>query len=259
MLTTPAGAWLVLGTYHSSDVDYWKGSNGSTVAAWSPLSNSPYDSEFAFGDVGDTLMLTGASCAGVSGCTRSFVVQRYSISSLSPTGDQIVLSQDLQGSNPAMAGVGGNIALLWTETQSPGELFRTLINEDGTFALAIGTVQSAIQPKTIVQSADGGALLIGTIAAGSPIMYQLVGQRLDANLGFLGNPIPLADSENSDATSFETHLSSDGSQVLITYRQAGAKCPRENNGAVQGHLGGKSGSRGCPIGSVIRARALSIG
>ena len=35
------------------------------------------------------------------------------------------------------------------------------------------------------------------------------------------------------------------------------KCPRENNGAVQGHLGGKSGSRGCPIGSVIRARALS--
>ena len=30
-------------------------------------------------------------------------------------------------------------------------------------------------------------------------------------------------------------------------------------GAVQGHLGGKSGSRGCPIGSVIRARALILG
>ena len=44
---------------------------------------------------------------------------------------------------------------------------------------------------------------------------------------------------------------------LMTRKIITIKCPRENNGAVQGHLGGKSGSRGCPIGSVIRARALS--
>lgn len=122
-----------------------------------------------------------------------------------------------------MGPLNGKMALLWTETESPGQLFRTLINEDGTFALNVGTEASGISPRAVVQSSDGGALLIGTFAGGTPTMYQVIAQGLDANLGLLGSPLPIGDAENTDATSFETHLSSDGSQVLITYNQAGAK------------------------------------
>jgi hypothetical protein len=46
---------------------------------------------------------------------------------------------------------------------------------------------------------------------------------LDASLGFVGSPLPLAASEDSDATNVETDLSSDGRQILITYSQVGAK------------------------------------
>ncbi len=221
---TPAGAWLALGIYANPIVSYWTASSGSSIAAWSSLSPLVYEGEFASGVVGNTLMLTGSDCPSVSGCQPTFKLQRFSVTNLSSIGSFISLSEKFQANEfPAMGPVNGQMALLWTETQSPGELFRALITEDGAFALAIGTTQSAIQPKAIVQSADGGGLLIGTIPTGSPIMYQLVGQRLDANLAFVGSPIPLADSENSDATNFETYLAADGRQVLITYRQAGAR------------------------------------
>lgn len=221
---TPAGAWLALAIHHSGEVDFWNASSGSSIAAWSSLSPSVYQGEFSSGVVGNTLMLTGSDCPSVSGCQPTFKLQRFSVTNLSSIGSFISLSEKFQANEfPAMGPVNGQMALLWTETQSPGELFRALITEDGAFALAIGTTQSAIQPKAIVQSADGGGLLIGTIPTGSPIMYQLVGQRLDANLAFVGSPIPLADSENSDATNFETYLAADGRQVLITYRQAGAR------------------------------------
>jgi hypothetical protein len=219
---TPAGAWLALRA-DGYPVYSWGGASGSSITALSDLVNSPYDHEFASGVQGNTLMLTGANCASVSLCKQSFVVQRYNAANLSAIGDPITLSPNIQSSTPAMGSIGGQIALLWTETQSPGELFRTLIKEDGTFALPVGTTQSAIQPKAVVQSVNGGAFLIGTIAVGIPTTYQVVGQRLAANLGLVGSPLPLADSEDSDATNFETHISSDGNQVLVTYNQIGAK------------------------------------
>jgi hypothetical protein len=183
-----------------------------------------FDGEFAFGVAGNTLMLTGSDCSPISaGCQPSFKLQRYSAVSLSSIGSFIPLSQNIQGNGPAMGPVNGAMALLWTETQSPGQLFRTLIKEDGTFSLAVGTVQSAIQPKAIVESVDGGALLIGTIAGGSPVSYRVIAQRLDASLGLIGSPLPVADGETDDATGFETRLSADGSHVLVTYTQVGAR------------------------------------
>ena len=219
---TPAGAWLALSAYGQLGAS-WNVASGSTIAAWASFSALTYNEELAASAVGSTLMLTGADCSSVSGCTQKFVVQRYSVASLAAIGTPITLSTNIQSASPAVGPLQGSMAIIWTETQSPGLLFRTLMKEDGTFALAIGTVQSAIQPKAVVQSVDGGALLIGTIAVGNPTTYQVAGQRLDANLGLVGSPLPVADAEDSDATSFETRLSSDGKQVLITYRQAGAK------------------------------------
>ena len=186
---TPTGAWLALKFTAAGSAGVWEAATGSSIAAWTGIS-PPFDGQFAVGLLGNTLMLTGADCAGVSGCQRSFVLQRYSVGNLSATGEQIELSQNFQiNSSPAMGSVGGQMALCWTETQSPGELFRTLIKEDGTFALAVSTVASAVLPKAILESPAGGALLIGTIASGTPTTYQLVGQRLDANLNFAGDPL----------------------------------------------------------------------
>jgi hypothetical protein len=220
---TPSGAWLALGIRGAGNVTGWYASSGSTIAAWSNLVPSVYEGEFAAGVVGNTLMLTGSDCPSISGCQTSFKLQRFSAANLSSIGSFISLSQNLQANFPAMGPVAGQMALLWTETQSPGELFRTLIKEDGTFVLAIDTTQSSIQPKAIVESADGGALLIGTIASGTPTTYQLVGQRLDSSLSLVGDPIAIADPQSSDATNLELHSSSDGTQVLITYNQAGAR------------------------------------
>ena len=54
-------------------------------------------------------------------------------------------------------------------------------------------------------------------------------------------------------------LTDDSVQTDLDDHTLGTQCPRKNNGAVPGHLGGKSGSRSCRIGSVIRARALRMG
>lgn len=141
-----------------------------------------------------------------------------------PIGSQITLSENVQSaSSPAMNSVRDRMAVLWTEDKSPGLVFTAFIDEDGTFARPITSTQSAVQPKAIVEAIDSGALLIGTVAAGSPAKYQLLVQRLDENLGFVGNPVPLAASEDSDATNLETDVSQDRSQVLVTYSQAGAK------------------------------------
>jgi len=75
----------------------------------------------------------------------SFKLQRYSAASLASIGSFVPLSENIQSNEwPAMDPVNGAMSLLWTETQSPGQLFHTLIKEDGTFALSVGTVQSAI-------------------------------------------------------------------------------------------------------------------
>jgi hypothetical protein len=221
---TPAGSWLALGILQPANPAFWQATIGSTIAGWSGLSPRIFNGEFAFGVVGSTLMLTGSDCSPTSsGCQPSFKLQRYSAVNLSSIGSFIALSQNAQGNWPAMGPVNGAMALLWTETESPGQLFRALIKEDGTFGLAVGTVQSAIQPKAIVESADRRALLIGTIAGGSPVSYRVVAQRLDASLGLIGSPLPVADGETDDATGFETRLSADGSQVLVTYTQVGAR------------------------------------
>ena len=167
-------------------------------------------------------MLTGASCAGVSGCQRSFALQRYSVGNLSTIGGQIDLSGNFQiNEHPAMGPINGQMSLFWTETQSPGQLFRTLIREDGTFAHNVDTVQSAISPRAVVESLTGGSLLIGVIASGTT--YQLVAQRLDSSLGLIGNPLPIAAAQSADVGDIELHPSADGSQAIITYRQAGAR------------------------------------
>jgi len=223
LTVTPAGAWLALAdqgvTVHSLDA-----ATGSSIAAWSGMSPVLFDGMFSAGVVGNTLMLTGANCASYSGCTRSFVLQRYSAASLSSIGSSITLSQNFQSDEHEVMGpLNGQMALLWTETQSPASFFRTLIKEDGTFAVGVGTVQSAVQPKAIVESTDGGALLIGTIVSGSPASYRVIAQRLDANLALIGSPFPVADGETDDATGFETHISADGSHVLVTYTQVGVR------------------------------------
>jgi hypothetical protein len=185
----------------------------------------PFDGELAAGVLGNTLMLTGASCLGYSGCHGSFVAQRYSVANLSPIGAQIPLSQNLENqfNTPAMGPVLGQMAILWNEAESPGQVFRTMIKADGTFAQPVSATASNIVTKALVESASGGALLIGTIASGTPTMYQLVAQRLDSTLSLVGAPLPLADPVSSDATGLELHPSSDGSQVLLTYRPAGAR------------------------------------
>lgn len=221
---TPVGAWLALGHEVSNGIHSLHAATGSSIAAWSGMSPILFDGMFSGGVVGNTLMLTGANCASYSGCTRSFVLQRYSAASLSSIGPFIALSQNFQSDEYEVMGpLNGQMALLWAETQTPASLFRTVIKDDGTFALAVGTVQSAIQPKAIVESTDKGALLIGTIVSGSPASYRVIAQRLDANLGLIGSPLPVADSETEDASGFETHLAADGSQVLVTYTQVGAR------------------------------------
>ena len=221
---TSSGAWLALTIFNAGVAEYWNASSGSSIAAWSNPSPLVYEGEFAFGVVGNTLMLTGSDCASVSGCQHSFQLQRFSAASLAAIGSFVTISPNFQRNvSPAMGPVSGKIALLWTETQSPGALFRTLINEDGTFAMATSTVQSAISPKAIVQASDGGALLIGTIASGAPAAYQLIVQELDANLNFIGNPLPVADRQSADATGIETRLSGDDTEVLVTFHQNGAK------------------------------------
>ena len=222
---TSAGSWLAVGILHPNAPSLWEATAGSTIAGWSALSPTIFESE-AFGLLGSTLMLTGSDCTPVnSSCTASFKLQRYSAASLAANGPPISLSPNIQSIKSAMGPVGDAMALLWTETQSPGQLFRASIKEDGTFAQPIGSVQSAIIPKVVVQSADGGALLIGTIVtvSGSGTVYQVVAQRLDANLNLIENPLPLADGQSEDADTFETRLSSDGKQMLTTYHQLGAR------------------------------------
>ncbi len=219
---TPTGAWLALEFTTPGSAGEWEAATGSSIAALTGIS-PPFDGQIAAGVLGNTLMLTGASCAGVSGCQRSFALQRYSVGNLSAIGGQIDLSQNFQANEyPAMGPVNGQMSLLWTEAQSPGQLFRTLIKEDGTFAHYVDTVQSAISPRAIVESLTGGSLLVGVIASGTPT-YQLVAQRLDSSLGLIGNPLPIAAPQNVDVSNIELHSSADGSQALITYRQAGAR------------------------------------
>ena len=222
---TAADTWLAPGILQPNAPAVWQGTAGATIGGWTYFTPVTYSGEFSSGAVGHTLMLTGSDCASAdSTCQTSFKLQRYSASNLSSIGPFISLSQNFQPNEwPAMGLTNGAMALLWTESQSPGQLFRTLINEDGTFALNVGTVASGISPRAVVQSTGGGALLIGTFAGGTPTTYQVVAQRLDASLGLTGSPLAIADAENTDATDFETHLSSDGRQVLITYSQAGAK------------------------------------
>jgi hypothetical protein len=224
--TTPTGAWLAVWAGTSGGpVAYWSATSGSTIASWTDLDQNPVQYQLEGGLVGDTLMLTGASCASISStCVQKFVLQRYSTVGLTAIGPQITLSQSTRStSSPVMGSVQGRMAVLWTEEESPGLVFSALINEDGTLARAITSAQSAIQPKAIVESSGGGALLIGTVTVGNPVKYHLVAQRLDANLGVIRNPVPLANSEESDADNLETNISGDGAQVLVTYRQAGAR------------------------------------
>jgi hypothetical protein len=224
--TTQTGAWLAVWAGTSGGpVANWYAAGGSTIASWTDPDQSPVQYQLQGGLVGNTLMLTGASCPSLtSTCVQKFVLQRYSTGGLMAMGPQITLSQNVRStSSPVMNSVQERMAVLWTEEKSPGLIFSAIINEDGTFARPVATMQSAIQPKAIVESIDGGGLLIGTVTVGSPAKYQVVAQRLDASLGFVGSPLPLAASEDSDATNVETDLSSDGRQILITYSQVGAK------------------------------------
>jgi hypothetical protein len=218
---TPAGAWLALAAVSHTGPTAWNVATGSSIATLSGVS-SLFAGEFAFGVLGNTLMLTGSTCAFASQCIQSFVLERFSAISLTEIGTDVTLSQNFQSNEwPAMGAVNGSMTLLWTESQSPGQLFRTLIKEDGTFAHNIDTVQSAISPRAIVESQTGGALLIGVITTGTK--YQLVAQLLDSDLGLVGNPLLVADAQSTDVSSIELRPSPDRSQVLITYSQSGAR------------------------------------
>jgi len=222
---TPLGAWLGLGMLHNPGGSFWLTTAGSNLAPWSNPDPPLVEDQFSATVVDNTLMLTGGSCSSRSGCTPTFSLQRYSATSLSSVGSMITLSQNtqtsLQKTSTTMGTVGSEAALFWTEVQSPGQLYRALIKADGTFAHPVDTVQSAISPRAILQSPLSGSLLVGVITTGAS--YQLVGQRLDSNLGLIGNPLPIAAAQSADVTGIEVHPSPDGSQVLVTYRQAGAR------------------------------------
>ncbi len=221
---TPSGAWLGLGRYGSPAVEYWTATSGSNLGPWTVLDPPLYEGQFAASVVENTLMVTGASCNTRYTCAATLNLQRFSAASLSSLGSPITLSQSFSTAvtaTAAMGMIGAQVAVLWNEFASPGQLNSTLINADGSVGRSLGTVQSAVSPRTILQSSSGGALLIGVITTG--FTYQLVGQRLDSNLGLLGNPLPIAAFQSADAANIEVHPSTDGSQVLVTYRQAGAR------------------------------------
>ncbi len=217
--------WVALGVLQPNAPPVWQATTGATVGSFVAVTPTLRSGEFGFAVLGDTLMLTGADCSTAdSSCDPSFSLQRYSASSLAAIGPIVTLSSNYNSRWPAMGVVRGSAALLWTESQSPGQVYRALLKEDATFAMPMSSAQSAILPKAVIQSADGGALLIGTVVMpGSTPMYQLVGQRLDASLDPIGNPLPLAESASEDADGFETRLSNDGKHVLLTYLQDGAR------------------------------------
>jgi hypothetical protein len=218
--TTSAQAWLGIEEWQAgSAADGFAATTGS-IGAWSTLSPPVYSGR-GFAILTNTLMLVGSHC---NACGGPFELQRYSANNLSSIGSFITLSQS-KIRYSALGTVGAAMAALWTEVDSPGQVFRALVREDGSFPLPASAVQSAIQPKVVFPSADGGAILIGTILTMSlsTPTYQLMGQRLDSALNLVGSPLPLADAQTADAESFESRLSSDGMRALLTYHQVGAR------------------------------------
>lgn len=204
---------------------HWYAATGASFTMTAGAYSPPYPySGAGVAVVGSTTMLAGQNCTQSSNCTSldTFSLARFSASDLTSLGPEIPLSQSaIAGAQVAMGPLFGKMAVFWNETASTGKLFRALLNEDGTFAILPTSVTSSIVPKAVVQSAAGGALLIGVLANGST--FQLEGQRLDGSLNLVSSALPLDSAASVDASDVQLHLSPDGNTVLLTYQQAGAK------------------------------------
>lgn len=176
------------------------------------------------------LFVTGYDCEWANSdiCQPMLVFQAFDLETLMPLSDTFVTIStssypvvDLKQRPPALAKLRDKLAVLWTQYSDAGALLlgRAVFETDGTIATQRRVEASDLIPKAIIESPAGGALLIASRvdSSGTEPVHTLVGQRLDAELDFIGEAHPLSPA-GLDPTEVQLAANSDG-RVLLTFRQ----------------------------------------